>query len=80
MTPIQEEITQHFARAKEIICVSTGLRVNVSSVRGYSYKEKENSYHVGEVTFWKDGQYAEITKKKCNPEECKKCRNCGDKR
>lgn len=81
MTPTQQQIKQHFEKAKEIKCLRLGIIVDVSIVSNYSYNEKDNSWNsIGNIIcFWKDGQFATITKKKCGP-DCKGCKPCAQKR
>lgn len=82
MTPTLEQIQEHFAKAKEINCLKLNIRVDVSLVQNFTYNEYENSWLGigGVICFWKDNVFAEITKKKCNPEDCQKCKNCAEKR
>lgn len=82
MTPTLEEIKEHFSRAKEIRCLSLDIIVDVSTVVNYTYDEKKQEWKsIGNmVCFWKNGRYADITKKKCNPAECKGCKPCAEKR
>lgn len=81
-TPTLEEIKDHFAKAKEIRCLNLNVVVNVVSVSNFTYNEKDDSWMGigGVICFWKNGQFAEITKKKCNPEDCKNCAPCAEKR
>ena len=79
--PAIEQIKEHFSKAKEIRCLRLNSAVNVANVVSYTYDEKENSWNsiAGVVCFWKQGQYAEITKKKCGP-DCKNCKPCREQR
>lgn len=81
MIPTQEEIKQHFEKAKEIRCLRLGIVVDVSIISRYSYNEEDESWNaIGNmICFWRDGQYAEITKKKCSP-DCRNCKPCAEKR
>lgn len=82
MTPTLAQIQEHFSKVKEIRCLKLNVPIDVSAVKFFLFDETENCWNgpFGLVTFWKDGSYAEITKKKCNPEDCKKCEDCADKR
>lgn len=77
-TPTQEHVQDYFKEAKEIKCLLLKTIINVSYVKEIKYDSVSNSYVSigGIVTFWKNGEYAEITKKKCT--NCKKC-NCNGK-
>lgn len=81
-TPTLEEVKEHFAKAKEIICLKLKIKVDVSSVSNFTFSEADNSWSAigGVICFWKDGQYSQITKKKCNPADCLKCKECAEKR
>jgi len=80
--PTINHIKEHFAKAKEINCLKLNIRVDVSTVKNFTYNEAENSWVGigGVICFWREGQFAEITKKKCNPEDCKNCKPCAEKR
>lgn len=73
--PTEEEIKTHFAKAKEIRCLASGNSTAVTAVKAYEYDAATASWTSkgGAVTYWKNGVYAEITKKRC--EKCKNC-NC----
>jgi hypothetical protein len=76
-----EEIKAHFDRAKEIRCINHNILVDVSAVKDFEFYETTNEWRNlgGTVCFWKDGTFAEITRKKCNPENCKGCKPCREK-
>lgn len=80
--PTIEDVKRHFKNAKEIRCLSLDIVVDVSYVVNFTYDEKSNSYVSigGMISFWKDGHYATITKKKCNPETCTGCKPCQEKK
>lgn len=80
-TPNLEEIKEHFAKAKEINCLSLNIRVDVSLVSNFTYSEEDNSWKGigGIICFWKENKFAEITKKKCG-KDCAGCKPCSEKR
>lgn len=80
-TPNLDQIKDHFSKAKEIRCLNLNVVVNVVSVNNFTYNEKENSWMGigGVICFWKNGQFAEITKKKCAT-GCTGCKPCDEKR
>lgn len=82
LIPTLNHIKEHFSKAKEIRCLKLNVPIDVSRVRDYQFSEEDQSWNgpAGLVCFWKDGSYAEITKKKCNPEDCRKCKECSEKR
>lgn len=79
-TPTHATVKKHFAKAKEIRCLTLNTTIGVAMVKNFLFDEKENAWTgpLGLVTFWKDGKYAEITKKKCG--DCKNCKPCVEKR
>ena len=79
-TPTLPTVKKRFTKAKEIRCLSLNAIINVATVKDFTFNEAENAWKSGPLTFWKDGKYAEITKKKCNPADCKKCKECAEKR
>jgi len=72
--PRLSSIANYFLKAKSIKCLRSGLTIDVSHNRTYSYDKASNSYTTvgGAVVFWKDGEYAEIISnvKKCNCDSC----------
>lgn len=80
-TPTLSEIKEHFAKAKEIRCLRLNAVIGVSNVTEFAFDEKDNSWNgpAGLICFWKDGQFAEITKKKCG-KDCAGCKPCAEKR
>lgn len=81
MTPTLAQIQEHFSKAKEIRCLKLNVPIDVAAVKFFLFDETENCWNgpFGLVTFWKDGSYAEITKKKCG-EGCTGCKPCEEKR
>jgi len=79
--PSHDALKSHFERAKEIRCLNSGLVIGVNEVTEFEYHEDTNSWtSMGStVAFWKDGQFADITRKKCDPSKCKGCRPCAEK-
>ena len=73
--PTLEQIKAHFKKATSIKCLKFKSAIDVTYVKEYIYDEKSNSYQSkgNQVTFWKDGVYAEILKKNC---KCADCNNC----
>lgn len=80
-TPPLQQIKDHFAKAKEINCLKLKIKVDVSLVSNFIYNEAENAWMGigGVICFWKDGKYAEITKKKCS-KDCTGCKPCQEQR
>jgi hypothetical protein len=74
-TPTQEHVQDYFKEAKEIKCLLLKTIINISYVKEIKYDSVSKSYVSigGIVTFWKNREYAEITRKKCI--NCKEC-NC----
>lgn len=81
MTPTLPEIKAHFEKAKEIRCLKLNSVINVAHVKEFTWNEQEQSWNgpAGIVCFWKDGQFAEITRKKCG-KDCAGCKPCAEKR
>lgn len=77
--PTLPTVKKRFAKAKEIRCLNLDTIIGVAQAKQFTYNEADNSWNVGVVCFWRDGQYAEITKKKCD-KPCGKCKECGEKR
>jgi len=79
-TPTLQEVKDHFAKAKEICCPNFGILIDVSSVSNFNYNEETESWTAAgnEVTFWKGGEFSEITRKKCG--NCSNCLPCKEKR
>ena len=73
--PTPEEVKEYFSSAKEVRCLNLDVIVNIKHVNRIEFKENTNSYvsSGGLIVFWKDGNFATITKKKCL--NCKNC-NC----
>lgn len=67
-----EEITAHFSKAKEIRCLNLGAPVGVCHSGQPTYNEQDNSWHAGPVVFWRNGEFAAITKTK-GAGGCKGC-------
>lgn len=80
--PTDAEVLKHFKNAKEIHCLNLNIPIDVSYVKKFSYKPDINSYVAigGKVTFWVDGKYAKITKKKVCDKDCIDCKNCSSKK
>lgn len=72
-------VANHFLNAKEVKCLKTGLVIDVTSNSSYEFNKLNKSYTSvgGAVTFWKDGEYAEIIS--CISKKCKNCK-CNEKK
>lgn len=79
--PTPAQVKQYFCHAKDIICLKIRLPIDISYVKEFSYSEADNAYYTknGIVCVWKNGCYAEIKKKKCQPGE-KGCSECAKKK
>lgn len=73
MAPVLKTIQNKFRKAKEVKCLTHNITIGVAGVKRYEFDESENSWKSqgGAVTYWKDGQYAEITICKCKSCGCK---------
>lgn len=76
--PSLKKVKEHFSQAREVFCLKSKIPVNIASVKSFIFNEADRSFTTigGAVMVWKDGLYAEITKKKCNPADCKECAKC----
>lgn len=73
--PTLAEVQEHFAKAKEVRCLATGNPVGVHRISSFEYSEDKGWTSIGgNVTFWLNNEYADITRKKCD-----KCKNCNCK-
>ena len=72
--PTPEEVKEYFSKAKEIRCLRLDIILNIEYCNNFNYDDKTNSYTTlgGVVVVWKEGNFAEITKKRCE----KKCPTC----
>ena len=73
VTPRKLTVTKHFANAKEIRCLKTGMLVDISLPSEPRLVEGEYVLGNGSLVIWSEGNYAEITKKvkECNCTNCK---------
>lgn len=75
--PNLQAVKKHFLNAKTIECIENKMKIDVTNVNDFEFNSELQSWTSigGAVTFWKDGQFAEIinsvSKKPC------KCENCG---
>jgi|GEM_PF-2152598 len=81
--PRLSSVANHFKEAKTVRCLKNKIMVDVTHNNSYEFNKEANSYTSvgGAITYWKDGEYAEIvnfTKKKCRcSEEKKDHKDCG---
>lgn len=74
--PNLQAVREHFSNAKTVSCITNQIQIDVTGTTEFEYdKEAEIWTSVGgAITFWKNGEYAEIinsvSKKPC------KCENC----
>lgn len=73
--PRHSSVANHFADAKTVRCLKTGITIDVTHNNTYEFNKEKNSYTSvgGAITFWKDGEYATIINyitKKCKCEDC----------
>lgn len=80
-TPTLPELKSYFERAKEIRCLNLDMVIGVNEVNDFEYHESTNSWTAmgSTVTFWREGVFADITRKNCDPAKCKGCKPCADK-
>lgn len=80
--PTLKQVQNKFKRAKEIQCLGSNAITGVKGFTAFEWDANTNAWvgAGGAVVFWKDGVYATITKKVCEPGQCTKCKNCADKK
>lgn len=73
VTPSKKQVQKHFAAAKEVICLKTNQKIDVTGISEFEFDKLSNSWTSvgGAVVFWSDTEFAKITLR-----TCKKCKNC----
>lgn len=74
--PNLQAVRKHFCTAKTVQCLTNKIVIDVTGNTEFEYNTEAKTWNSvgGAITFWKDGEYAEIinavAKKPC------KCENC----
>lgn len=73
--PRVSSIKRHFEQAKTIRCLKKAINIDISHTTEFVFNKETNSYTSvgGAVTFWENGNFAEILDSKVK--KCK-CENC----
>lgn len=74
--PNLQAVRKQFSNAKTVRCLTNNISIDVTGITEFEYDSEAEIWTSigGAITFWKNGQFAEITntvfKKPC------KCENC----
>lgn len=70
ITPKKRTVVRHFEKTAEVVCLKTGLTVDIQSAKSEP-TFLDGEYLFGPVVIWSNGVYAKIAKCKCENCNCK---------